>query len=763
MKLTKIALYLIILPIIVVVVASSLFLALFDANDYKQDLVDYVKQSSGRSLVFNGDAELMLYPSFGMKLGGMTFSNAPSFGSVPMLSVDEVSISVDVKSVLMLEPKVSQLILSELHIDLQKNKQGVSNWDDLVPKKAEEGSPNQPIAEVDKNPKSKGGFDIAGAFEGININNAQLSWHDASTGQSFNLDDLDFTTGKITPTEAFPLSMHIVLHQEKELNATVNFETEVFFDVKKQTVSLKQLDLQLTASGSLIPVEKSDVALTANVNFDLEKQFLSVSQLVLKANTEGGVMQKIDVAVGGDLSMNLVTQILNIKQLSLDAQVDDASMPKGQLKTSIKAEQLKLALKQRQVDLSQLQLSLNNIQMLGELQVKDYAKPSVNFNLSAQGIDLDDLLGLNEPTQKPQKATDTSQNVSEDTEIALPIELLKKLELNGQLNIASLKAMNVKTQNIQLKVTAKGGLLQLKPMALELYDGSLSNQISLDVRTKQPKFKIKTQLNKVQIGDLLIDFMQLDKIRGAATVAIDVTTQGSWVSKLKSNLNGKIALRFEDGALKGLNLRYLSEVAKAKLSGSSAPTENIQETDFTELKLSGTIKQGVFYSNDLSLKSPLIRVGGEGQADLNENTVDYTVNAKIIGSLEGQSGEGLEASGLLIPVRIFGPFTAIKTDILLDNMLKQQVSEKLAKSKAALKVQQQKLAGQLAKQKAELKAQQQQKIEAKKQALQAKQDKLKAELKAKQAAEQKKLDDKKKAAEDKAKQKLEDKLKGLFN
>jgi AsmA protein len=142
---------------------------------------------------------------------------------------------------------------------------------------------------------------------------------------------------------------------------------------------------------------------------------------------------------------------------------------------------------------------------------------------------------------------------------------------------------------------------------------------------------------------------------------------------------------------------------------------------------------GVFMSNDLKLMSPLIRVTGDGKADLNESEIDYTVNAKLIGSLDGQSGKGMNEDGLLLPVRIFGPFSAIETDVLLDNMLKQEVAKKLEESK---------------------------------QAIQEKKEKLKVENKTKLDAEKREqkaaLTEKKKAAAEKLKNKLKGKLKGLF-
>ncbi len=776
MKISKIAFYLIVLPVLVIVVASSLFLAFFDANDYKQDLSDYVKQNTGRSLTFKGDAKLMLYPAFGMRLGTMEFSNAAGFGSTPMLSVDEVSISVDVKSILMLEPKVSQLILSELTIDLQKNSQGISNWDDLIVQKTAQEHAQKPQStthtQATQKPHTKNDFEFSGAFDGIQINNARVSWHDARTKQTISINDLDFTTGKITPAEAFPLSLQLVMQMDNQIQTALAINSQVFFDIKKQTLNLQQLDVQLNASGTLIPADNSNINVTASdVLFDINKQLLNISKLELNAATLGGFMQKANATLTGNLNMDLNSQNINMSPLQLNATLVDNTLPKGKITTHIASRQLNIALTQRKINLNELQLSLNNTQFKGAIHISDYAQPAVRFDLSSPNLDLDELLNLNKQTSsqtnnkpKPQQTPPT------DTEIVLPTELLRQLDLSGTLNIAQLKAMNVKTRNNQLNISAQKGLIHIKPLALDLYDGNFNHQLTLDVRQKTPKFNMTSHLKHVQIGDLLIDFMQLDKISGAATMSINLTTQGSWLNELKQNLNGDLSMRFADGALKGFNLRHLSEVAKAKLSGSSVPEENLQETDFTELKLSGAIKKGIFYSDDLSLKSPLIRVGGKGQANLNDNTVDYTVNAKIIGSLKGQSGEGPEARGLLIPVRIFGSFAALKTDVLLDNMLKQQAAEKLAKSKAALKQKQQQAADALARQKAELKAQQQAKIAAKKQALKLKQDKLKAKqqaekqkIAAQQAAEKQKLQDKAKAAEEAAKKNLENKLKGLFN
>jgi len=202
------------------------------------------------------------------------------------------------------------------------------------------------------------------------------------------------------------------------------------------------------------------------------------------------------------------------------------------------------------------------------------------------------------------------------------------------------------------------------------------------------------------------------------------------------NSNGKMNVAIKDGALKGFNLRYSIDKAKAKLKNQPAPPQQLQTTDFSALSLSGKIKNGVFSSNDLNLQAPLLRVGGEGKANLNDNTVDYLVKAKLVGTVTGQDGGGQdELKGLLIPVRIKGPFESPDIDVQLDEMLKGIAAKLRAEEQAKLKAK-------IEKQKAELERQ----LEAEKAALEAAKqrelEKQKAVLDAKKKAEKQKLKDK---------------------
>src|SRR5690606_16279739 len=111
--------------------------------------------------------------------------------------------------------------------------------------------------------------------------------------------------------------------------------------------------------------------------------------------------------------------------------------------------------------------------------------------------------------------------------------------------------------------------------------------------------------------------------------------------------------KFLDGAIKGINVAHYLRQAQARIKGEPAPEMNeANQTDFTAMSGTAKIANGVVQNNDLDLRSPLLRVGGEGSANLPQETIDYLVRASVVASLSGQGGKGLEQlKGVTVPIR----------------------------------------------------------------------------------------------------------------
>jgi AsmA protein len=462
-----------------------------------------------------------------------------------------------------------------------------------------------------------------------------LLWLDEQAGTEFRIIDLDVSSGRIVPNEAFPITLH--------LDASASGELDIVFDIK------------------------------ANVEYLIAQQ-----------------------------------------QLTLD----------------------------------NMALALNEFQVGGRVQVGNFTQPALKFDLAAENLDVDALLGTPPATATvgAPPPTNTATNASpsantatavarEDVQIELPMQILRDLDIDGSFRIGQMKMQNLRMNDVDIRVSAKNGLVALKPVKLNAYGGKVEAAVVIDVKSALPKYGVSKSIQGVQIGDLLKDYAGKSAISGTLDADVNLTTSGEWLSKLKQNSNGTLQLAFLNGALNGFNLRQSIDAAKAKIRGKKPPPEKTLKTDFSSLTTSGVIRKGVFSSDDLALQAPLLRVGGRGSADLNSERVDYLVNAKLVGALEGQQGETAdELAGLEIPVRIKGPFSDPKIDVQLKEMLKAKLDAEKARLKAKIE-----------KQKAELKRQ------------------LKEEQKALAESKKRELKKKLEVEEAKAKQKLKDKLKKLFD
>jgi AsmA protein len=72
----------------------------------------------------------------------------------------------------------------------------------------------------------------------------------------------------------------------------------------------------------------------------------------------------------------------------------------------------------------------------------------------------------------------------------------------------------------------------------------------------------------------------------------------------------------------------------------------------------------VAHNDDLSVKAPLVRVGGAGDIDIGNSRLDYVAKASVVSTSKGQGGADLDhLAGLTVPVKLTGTFDAPKYEI----------------------------------------------------------------------------------------------------
>jgi AsmA protein len=370
---------------------------------------------------------------------------------------------------------------------------------------------------------------------------------------------------------------------------------------------------------------------------------------------------RLNAKLNSALMVNLETQAFELGDLN--AEVTLPNPAGGTIKLSA-AGQVGIDLEMESVQAS-LKGKMDSTSFDAKLGLRHFAQPAYNFEIALGDLDADRYFAANKST--PATAT-ASANKGAAADPVIDLTPLKTLNAKGSLRMATLKVAGIRTADIKLDLHALGGKLDLAPLSATLYEGMVSGNLSAMAGNPQ-RLMSKLSLRNIRISPLLKDAMDKDPLDGKGDVALDVSTSGNTVSQFKKNLNGTASLLLKDGAVKGFNIA--AALRRVKSSGA-----NDEKTDFTELSASFKINNGVAHNDDLSAKTPLLRLGGAGDINIGNSTLDYTAKATVVPTLEGQGGPELQAlKGLTIPVRLTGPFSQIAWKVDMGNLAGNRAKE----------------------------------------------------------------------------------------
>ncbi len=626
MKVIKYLFIAIFLLIVLVLGAGAFFIKTLDLNNYKELIVNKTKEATGRDLVISGDIEHTLWPRLGLTLGQTTFGNAPGFGDAPMATIEKININVAVMPLLKKKVEASKLVLHGLKVNLHKNTQGVTNWDDLIP---EESASEADTEESTDAPE----LDIV--INGVEVTDAELLWQDDQVGTKVEIASFNLSTGELVDGQATDVKMNLKLKNADPLmDADLAIVTKALFDSKAQTLSLQGLDVALHSTGESFPNGAMDLDLTSNVsgNFATQKYSMQNTDIKIAGTGDAFPEGKLDVSM----------------QTNIDADVANEAL-----------------------SLTSLVVSMLDTQLTGNASVKSFSKPDVKFSLASELLDLDKLL----PTSSAEEKAESTP-ADENAPIELPTKTLRDMRVNGDVTVGKLIVSGMTMTNVKATITAKGGLLQVTPMSMNLYDGSMKGKASIDVRGDTPKYALATDLAGVQIDQLSIDFLGEEKayMRGVCNLSLDINTVGNSVADLKRALDGNVKLDAGNGALRDAKMAANIEKAAAFMKGRE-PKPTGEEVVFDKLFGTFNIVNGLSDNKDFKFDSPIVFANGEGKVNIAESKTDYTISI----------GLSDEPGKYAIPITIKGPFDDLSYGIDLQAAIKAKQTAIVEEKKEELK------------------------------------------------------------------------------
>lgn len=316
------------------------------------------------------------------------------------------------------------------------------------------------------------------------------------------------------------------------------------------------------------------------------------------------------------------------------------------------------------VEFQKATLSVNGVTGTGSGSVRLGTPLQVSSALSFAELDLARLAGTR-PAAAPQ-AKAKSGGPSADA--PLDLSSLRAIEASIKINAEKLGYGRVFAGPVATTLSISEGVASLDLSRSPFYGGEVAASLKADGSGPEASIALKAEIAGASAAPLLIDLANFKHLEGALQAQFDVTGAGTTTGALKRSLQGSAHVRFSDGAIRGIDVADVYNNLVGLMSSGFKQNDS-KATGFTELGASFTIENGIARTDDIKLVGPLVRMSGNGTANIPDDQLNVRLDPRVVASLQGQGGD-IATEGIGVPVMIEGSFAAPRIYPDLSGLLK---------------------------------------------------------------------------------------------
>ncbi len=647
--------------LVVLIAAAVITLTtLVDVQSYKPRIEQLVTEKTGYPLTLGGKISLSLFPWVGLGFTDLKLDNPQGFAVKTFMTIDGFQARLKVLPLLSRRIEISSFVVKRPEIFLEKNPKGAWNWEKLT----QSSKLSTPTAGKQAS--------VPRADAGQQSSSSAMPGQEKFVLQSLMVGEFTISDGRVRIND-------LEDKQQREISDFTLQLVDVSLDKPIKMTMAAVLDGKpLKLEGTVGPLGPDPGS--GKINLDLSAQALEI--LHIQAS---GYLEDIKQKQRYNLAVNVepfspkklfATLGVNFPVITADPQV----LENFGFKAKVVGDP-------RQVVLSDGNILFDDSSITLDTFAKDFSRPDLTLNMAVDSIDLDRYLppatadnkapagqGRSEAAQQQGKVAAVSEKSSSGQTkkgSTIDYEPLRKLVLKASLKLAKVKVHGGNLSNLDLGITGQNGLFTINSLAMDLYEGKIGSTGTINVQKSVPATELNLTVEGVQIGPLLKAFANKEIIDGMLKAQIAVSMQGDNGELIKKSLNGKGDLRFQDGALIGLDLAQMARTIKAGFTLEQQQGEK-PKTDFAELHAPFTVTNGLVNTPETTLRSPFIRVTVAGDANLVSEALDMKIKPTLVGTIKGQGDEEKRA-GLSVPVLVGGTFKAPKFTPDLESLIKDQM------------------------------------------------------------------------------------------
>lgn len=227
------------------------------------------------------------------------------------------------------------------------------------------------------------------------------------------------------------------------------------------------------------------------------------------------------------------------------------------------------------------------------------------------------------PLQKVQAAVmAANQRFLPDSSLAT--EKLRKVDARLDFRADSVKDTPLPLRRASLKLTLDHGLLTADPLVVDFPQGHLTSTISLNGRGAVPVTSVDARVSDVQLKDFVPGPKGSEvPIEGTLLARVKLTGVGNSVHKAAAASNGAVTVVIPHGHLRKAFAELLGVNVGKGLS--LLLSKNKDATDIRCGIASFEVTGGVLHARQVIFDTDVVRVNGTGSVNLNDESLDLTL------------------------------------------------------------------------------------------------------------------------------------------
>jgi AsmA protein len=639
--------------IILLVVAGLLAVwLLINPNDYKGRVAAAVKSSTGRELVLTGDIKLSVFPWLALQLGPASLGNPRGFGAEPFLAFKRAAVRISLWRLLHKQMQIQRVEIDGLDLRLRKDESGVGNWESFGQ------APPRPA----NAPKEEVGGPVA-ELAGVRITNGRVSY------QGVVIQKLDLETGAIGGHEVTPVRIGFAANRGvPDESLTLSAEFAFSADGQYQQLRFAGVSLSglLNCPGDGRPAHWEASLPTIEVNLTAHTMSVPAYDLSYSSAHMTGKFQATnfldDLSATGSVALAPLSLREFAPRLGLvlpktrDPRVLAQLSASGDFRYGANA-----------LSFDSVRLQLDDTHLKGDA-VLGLQSRALRFDLTVDQIDLDRYVAVEQGPAVPLKPAAAP---------AAGPETSKLPDTNGTLSVESVHFSLLDFTNVRLTFASKDSVVHLFPSLAQIDGGSYSGNVTLDERGALPILSMDEHLSGVDMARLLAATPYKGRLSGHGTVNLKATARGAAPGSVMQTLSGQFDASLDGGALEGIDLGYELAAAQALVKHQSVPSRSgPARTKFDAFRMSAQISSGVAKTTDLIIASPVLRVTGQGSANL----VNKALDLQMLASLSKAPGATVADVPLKVTGTYLNPIVRPDVEALAKGELKQKLQDLLKKN-----------------------------------------------------------------------------------